>query len=66
MLNSNLMAVDIEYLANFDVLRKNLDTPIDVSTLTTDQKRRGTFLYGLLASLLRGSSTTFQDMSAEQ
>ncbi len=48
-----LMAIDAEYLANFHVLRKNLDTPIDVSTSTTDQKRRRTFLYGLLASLLR-------------
>ncbi len=37
-----LMAVDSEYLAHFDVLRKNLDTSIDVSTLTADQKRRGT------------------------
>ena len=48
-----LMAIDAEYLVNFDGLRTNLDTPIDVSTLTTDQKRRRTFLYGLLASLLR-------------
>ena len=47
------MAVDAEFLSHFDVLRKNLDTPIVVSSLTADQKRRGTFLYGLLASLLR-------------
>ena len=43
-----LMAVDSEYLAHFDVLRKNLDTSIDVSTLTADQKRRGTFLYDMV------------------
>ena len=48
-----LMAVDAEFLSHIDVLRKNLDTPIVVSSLTADQKRRGTFLYGLLASLLR-------------
>ena len=48
-----LMAVDAEFLSHFDVLRQNLDTPIVVSSLTADQKRRGTFLYGLLASLLR-------------
>ena len=48
-----LMAVDIHYNDHFDVLRKNLDTPISVSTLTAEQQRRGTFLYGLLASLLR-------------
>ena len=48
-----LMAVDIEYMSHFDVLRKNLDTAINVASLTEEQKRRGTFLYGLLASLLR-------------
>ena len=48
-----LMAVDIHYNDHFDVLRKNLDTPISVSALTAEQQRRGTFLYGLLASLLR-------------
>ena len=48
-----LMAVDAEFLSHFDVLRQNLDAPIVVSSLTADQKRRGTFLYGLLASLLR-------------
>ena len=49
-----LMAVDLEYVSNFVVLRKNLDTAIVTSSLTAEQKRRGTFLYGLLASLLRG------------
>eukprot|EP00434_Breviolum_minutum_P035148 symbB.v1.2.031112.t1/scaffold3577.1/size53849/1 len=39
-----LMAVDIHYNDHFDVLRKNLDTPISVSTLTAEQQRRGTFL----------------------
>ena len=48
-----LMAVDTEYLAHFDVLRKNLDTAISVASLTPEQNRRGTFLYGLLASLLK-------------
>ena len=48
-----LMAVDIEYMSHFDVLRKNLDTAINVASLTDEQKRRGTFLYGLLASLFR-------------
>ena len=41
------------FIGHFDVLRKNLDTAINVASLTDEQKRRGTFLYGLLASLLR-------------
>ena len=48
-----LMAVDSEYLAHFDVLRKNLDIAISIASLTPEQNRRGTFLYGLLASLLK-------------
>ena len=49
-----LDAVDTEYLAHFDIVRQNLDTAIRMSTLTAEQHRRGTFLYGLLASLLKG------------
>ena len=49
-----LDAVDAEYLAHFDVIRQNLDTAIVMTTLTAEQHRRGTFLYGLLASLLKG------------
>ena len=48
-----LTAVDVEYSAHFDVLRQNLNTEIDAGTLTPEQRRRGTFLYGLLASLLK-------------
>ena len=48
-----LTAVDVEYSAHFDVLRQNLNTEIDAATLTPEQRRRGTFLYGLLASLLK-------------
>ena len=40
-------------MSHFDVLRKNLDAAIKVASLTDEQKRRGTFLYGLLANLLR-------------
>ena len=49
-----LDAVDTEYLAHFDIVRQNLDTAIRMSTLTAEQHRRGAFLYGLLASLLKG------------
>ena len=49
-----LDAVDAEYLGHFDVIRQNLDTAIVMTTLTAEQHRRGTFLYGLLASLLKG------------
>ena len=48
-----LMAVDVEFLSHFVVLRQNLDTPIVVNSLTAEQKGRGTFLYGLLASFIR-------------
>ena len=48
-----LTAVDTEYSAHFDVVRQNLNTEIDATTLTAEQRRRGAFLYGLLASLLK-------------
>ena len=48
-----LIAVDVEYSAHFDVVRQNLNTEIDAAALTPEQRRRGTFLYGLLASLLK-------------
>ena len=41
-------------MAHFDVVRQNLDTVIGIAALTPEQHRRGTFLYGLLASLLKG------------
>ena len=34
-----LTAVDSEYLQHFDIARKNLDTPIVMSTLTDEQQR---------------------------
>ena len=35
------------------MLRQNLNTEINTATLPPEQRRRGTFLYGLLASLLK-------------
>ena len=54
-----LDAVDTEYLAHFDIVRQNLDTAIRMSTLTAEQHRRGTFLYGLFGEFAEGQ--TFND-----
>ena len=53
-LEQYLATLDPQYVADIENIRKNVDTPVDMSVMHDDEKKRCSFLYGLLASLLRG------------
>ena len=52
-LEQYLSSIDPEYGDEIETLRKNITTVQDMSVMTDKEKKRCTFLYGLLASLLR-------------
>ena len=46
-------SLDANYVGDIKTLRDNPSTEVDMSVQTDGEKRRGVFLYGLLASLLK-------------
>ena len=53
-LEQYLATLDPQFVADIENIRKNVETPVDMSVMHEDEKKRCSFLYGLLASLLRG------------
>ena len=53
-LEQYLATLDQQFVADIENIRKNVETFVDMSVMHEDEKKRCSFLYGLLASLLRG------------
>ena len=53
-LEQYVVTIDQLYSRDFEEIRQDLHVKMDINTMNAEEKKRGHFLFGLLASLLKG------------